>query len=116
MALTLNKNTSVGELSMENQLSSQKPSRVVIGSIDWDASYPTGGEDFTPSQIGLKTIEHIVFAPKDGLLAEFDSAANKVKAFFFDYNNASDGLAIEVSDTFDLSAVTGMQFFAIGSV
>ena len=88
---------------------------VRLVEVDFDSSYPTGGEALTDTNCGLNDDNLYVFPfPADGYLFEYDRANQKLKAFYFDYNNASDGAAIEVPDTTNLSTVTGALLLAIG--
>ena len=69
-SLTLSRQSVVGDL------------RFASGTFDFDSSYPTGGEAFAPSSIGMTTIELILFSPTSGLIFEYDYTNSKVKAFF----------------------------------
>lgn len=52
--------------------------RLHHGKITFDSSYPSGGEALTPANIGLHTIERIVFSEALGFKAEYDYANQKV--------------------------------------
>tara|TARA_R110000765_G_C18438015_1_gene546563 strand:- start:8 stop:436 length:429 start_codon:yes stop_codon:yes gene_type:complete len=52
--------------------------RVVTGTLAFDASYPTGGEALTPSDLGLAKIDFISISPQDGLVFEYDYTNEKV--------------------------------------
>ena len=84
------------------------------GTIDFGASYPTGGESLTPANLNLQDINHIDISSKNGYLFEYDYANKKVKVLYFDYDAAADGAAIEVANGTDLSALTGVRFRAYG--
>ncbi len=56
--------------------------RMATGTISFDSSYSTGGLAFDPAQLGMSSIELIVFAPTSGVVFEFDHSNVKVKAFF----------------------------------
>lgn len=119
MALTVTKNTALGDLFVASQLGSQQPIRLVFGTIDWDAAYVTGGEELIPSDIGLETIQMLAFFPHEGIVAEYDSANDTVIARFQTDPADAGGaniLLVEVDNAFNLSAVTGMPFIAIGTV
>ena len=88
---------------------------VRLVEFDFDSSYPTGGESLTDANCGLNDDGYFVFPlPKSGYLFEHDRSGQKLKAYYFDYNNASDGAAIEVPDQTNLSTLTGVQVLAIG--
>ncbi len=81
--------------------------------VDFDASYPTGGEALTPGDFGLTVIEMMIIAPNAGYVFEYDVANEKLKAFWVD--TTVDGAALaEVANTTDLSGVTTVKCFAIG--
>lgn len=82
--------------------------REALYDFVFDSSYPTGGEALTAAQLGLKQIETLeVVESPDGYFFDYDRANSKLKAFYVDNNNASDGPIIQVPDTTDLSAVNG---------
>lgn len=56
-------------------------SQVVRGTIDFDASYPTGGESLTPAMIGLSAIDHLKADDKSGYTFEFDYTNNKLLVY-----------------------------------
>ena len=92
---------------------------LVTGTISFtgDTSYPTGGEAFTPSQVGLYTLDDIsIRNTNSGYMPVWNGSktAPKLMVFYGDNNNASDGPLIEVPNATDLSAQTGFQFTAIG--
>lgn len=87
--------------------------RLVTGTIAFDSSYPTGGEALDLSG-KLKTLKSVMLENKSGYVFEYDYANKLVKAYYYDYDAGADGAAIEVANTTDLSAVTGVRFTAIG--
>jgi hypothetical protein len=90
--------------------------REVRGTVAFDASYPTGGEAFSKSAIGLPaTIADIRFDPSAGYVPVYDYANDKVLVYWGDNNNASDGPLVEVASTTDLSALTAVRFTARGA-
>lgn len=90
------------------------PKTIIRGTMAFDASYPTNGEAFLKSQIGLATIDRLIIFPSAGYTFEYDSAAVKVKVYWGDNNNAADAPAVEVANTTDLSALTLVPFEAVG--
>lgn len=54
--------------------------RVVFCDIAFDASYPTGGESLTPSDLGLSVATHVQIAGNSGYIFEYDYTNEKVKA------------------------------------
>ena len=82
-----------------------------IGTIAWDATYPSGGEVISIS--GCERAE-FVWAAGSGYVGEWDQNDQKLKLYYGDNNNAADGPLIE-NATADISAVTAMPFIAIGS-
>ena len=56
----------------------------------------------------------VVFEPKEGYVFVYDYSNSKVLAYMGDNNNASDGPLIEVANTTDLSAVTGVRVVSRG--
>jgi hypothetical protein len=88
--------------------------RGVTGVITFDASYVTGGEPFTPSDIGLGEILSIGFnQAEDGFILHWDKAANTILAYYADYDAVADGALIEVANAVDLSGVV-VEFIASG--
>ncbi len=85
---------------------------VYTGTFDWDNSYSTGGEAFDVT--GNERFDIVLTAAKGGYVGVWDAANQKLLAYYGDNNNASDGPLIQVPDTTDLSAVTGVPFIAIG--
>lgn len=84
-------------------------------NIATDSSYPTGGESLTPADLGLSTIKFLAASANAGYVPEYDYTNQKLKLYYGDNNNASDGPLIEVPNTTDLSAtVTGIKIYAVG--
>lgn len=54
--------------------------RVVFCDIAFDASYPTGGESLTPSDLGLSEAKFVSIAGKSGYIFEYDYTNEKLKA------------------------------------
>ena len=84
-------------------------------AVTWDATYPAGGELVTPSNFGLSRLDYLVALDAAGFIVQYIASTGAIKAFYFDYNAAADGLAIEVAvgDTAILSGIV-TNFLAIG--
>jgi hypothetical protein len=93
--------------------------KAVVKTVAFDSSYPntggTVGEPLSASDLGLSTALFVVAQPTAGYVFEYDYSASTLKAFYGDNNNASDGPLIQVPNTTDLSAVTGVRIFAVGT-
>ena len=72
--------------------------KVVQAKIDFDSSYPTGGEAFLPASVGLSKINFILFEGGTGYIAEYDEANNKILT----YTTA----ATQTANGVDLSAIS----------
>ena len=81
--------------------------RFVVSTVTFDSSYPTGGEAFAPSAIGLASIDYLAFSGNGANDVVWDRANNKLKVFV-----ASTG--VEVANATDLSALA-VDLLAIGS-
>jgi hypothetical protein len=114
--------------------------RMNLQKVDFDASYPTGGEALTADDFGMQDIIAMIVLPKDGYVFEYDIANGKLKAFVpFDAGsssavaganntivatggaveiagtgNAFQQAGAEVNDTTDLSGITDVQCIAFG--
>jgi hypothetical protein len=86
------------------------------GTIDFDSSYPTGGEAL---DLASNTrIETLIAQSKSGYVFEWDAANQKLLAYRQKDPAAAGGADIalpQVANATDLSAVTGVQFIAIGA-
>lgn len=91
--------------------------KVVALQIDFDASYPTGGEtlDLSP---WFRQVYGVVVAMKGGYYLEYvpgtDASDGKLKVRYADYDAAADGVLIEVPNLTDLSALTDVEILAWG--
>jgi len=56
--------------------------RIVIADVDFDSSYPTGGESLQASDVGLKAIDFLQATPKSGYIFEYDYTNEKLKALY----------------------------------
>lgn len=105
MALALDNFTKVmGGLGNQN---------IVICDIDFDASYPTGGESIsTPATIlGMDTVHFAIISPSGGYVFTYDYTNNKILA----YRSAGSGAAMaQVPNTTDISAITNVRAMFIG--
>lgn len=54
--------------------------RVSVYDVDFDSSYPTGGESLTAADLGLRSIELVLASPKSGYVFEYDYANSKILA------------------------------------
>jgi hypothetical protein len=88
--------------------------RVVVANVDFDSSYPTGGEALAPSDFKLTKFDFVVAEPKSGYVFNFDYANNKLKVFQGDNDNAADAPLVEVANTTNLSTLTDVRLFAFG--
>lgn len=83
--------------------------KIQVGTLAFDSSYPTGGEEvdfgFTPA--------FVIVQPVSGYVFEYDSGNDKVIAYYADYDAVADGALIQVADTTDLSSVS-TTYLAIG--
>ena len=86
--------------------------RVVTLDVDWDSSYPRGGESLTPADLGLDRIDLILASPKDGYTFEFDYTNNLLKSY-----NIQPNLIIEevvtVEEVNDTGTLVQLPFYII---
>lgn len=79
-------------------------------SFAGDSSYPTGGSAFDAKWVAAKHQTRDVLAVLSvdcsGYVPAYDTSTGKLKFYYGDNNNASDGPLIEVPNTTDLSGVT----------
>ena len=50
-------------------------------TIDFDASYPTGGESFTPADVGMRVFDFVFIQPRSGFVFDFNYTSNLVLAY-----------------------------------
>lgn len=86
--------------------------KLYVGTIAFDDSYPTGGEAFDIT--GNESIDSMMLGHKSGYTFSYDAANAKVIAYYVDNDAGADSAQIQIPNTTDLSAVTGVQFWAIG--
>jgi len=84
--------------------------RLVIGTIAFDSSYPTGGEALTAGDLGLDKIDHITFTSD---VVQCYWASDLLLAYYGDNDAGADGEFAQAANTDDLSAAN-VGFFAIG--
>lgn len=78
------------------------PRRKSRGTIAFDSSYATGGESFTPANVGLRVIEQLVVEPTNGYYFEYDISGQLLKVF-----KAQSSGVIDVSTTRTLNDAGG---------
>lgn len=81
--------------------------RAVLGTIDFDDSYATGGEELTPAMVGLSEIKMVIAPVKGGYAFEWDAGNGTLMVI-----DLSDGQ--EVADQTDLSSLTDVAVLVIG--
>jgi len=85
--------------------------RLVMGTIGFDSSYPTGGEAI---DLPLNEVNGMLIENKAGYSFEYDRTNKKIKAYQYNYPGAAAGPATEVPNATDLSTITGVAFIAWG--
>ena len=91
--------------------------RQITGSVTFDSSYVTGGEPFTPADVGLTAL--LSFEVELDATAGYvpvwnrSTTAPKLMAFYGDNNNAADGPLIEVPNATNI-ATSVCRFAAYG--
>lgn len=68
LTVTINKRTVIGDR------------RSVVADVDFDSSYPTGGESLSAADLGLKKVELVLASPNSGFSFEYDYTNSKLKA------------------------------------
>jgi hypothetical protein len=79
-----------------------------VGPTTYPAGGTTGFAAVVAAAVGKGTVTVIAVLDSDcgGYHPVYDVAADKLKLYYIDNNNTSDGVMIEVPNTTDLSAVT----------
>lgn len=73
-------------------------------TITMDSSYPTGGESFTPAQVGLVAITQVLISQPPAYVVDYDYTNQK---FLFYWTGAGTSAVLaQVTNTLDLSAVS----------
>ena len=89
--------------------------REVRGTITFDASYPTGGEAVTLTQLGLTRLDWLTVNTTDGHVPAWDGSTSTPKVKLFWVDTTTDGAPLaEVPSTTDVSAVV-VRFHAVGA-
>jgi len=101
--------------------------------LAFDTSYPTGGESLTAADLGLSSLDFILVEPASGCLFEYDHTNSKLIATYTSAShthtentaatytqNATTAASTaaagsEVPNTTDLSSLTDVRGFALGS-
>lgn len=89
--------------------------KIVIGTVTFDSSYPTGGEAISLVDLGLTRLDSLFVNPNNGYLPTWDGSltAPKIKMFWVD--TTTDGAPqVEVTATTNLSTTT-VSFVAFGA-
>lgn len=88
--------------------------KYTTGTITFDSSYPTGGEDLLPTAVGLSSkVEFIGVTSAAGLIFEYDYANKKIKAIWPTTDATAPAAGEEVASATNLSTVT-CNFIAFG--
>ena len=74
--------------------------RIVFADVDFDSSYPTGGESLQASDVGLKAIDFLQATPKSGYIFEYDYTNEKLKVFYPTKSQSSSLAATVTVDTY----------------
>lgn len=84
--------------------------KMYLGSVTLSNSYATGGDTLNlATALGVDKILRAILTVQSGssqYILRYDNTNGKVKAYYYDYDAAADGAAIEVAATTDLSSVT----------
>lgn len=113
MGLTITNKTVGGGIGNEVKIIGSNVVKMKPFNIDFDNSYPTGGESLDLSSY-FKELINVQINPKSGYVFEYDYTNKKVMAYYGDNNNAADGPLIEVPNATDLSSLTGVRVIAWG--
>ena len=87
---------------------------IYICDIDFDTSYPTGGEALAPATVGMQSFDLVMVAPDAGYVFEFDYTNNLLLAYWADNDAGSDTALVQVADTTNLSGVANARALIIG--
>lgn len=85
--------------------------RMVVGSIDFDSSYPTGGEVFDLSVLGAQSLYALMVLPKAGYVFEWNGNVTAPKILAYRQTAATSAL-VEVPNATNLSTVAAIQYLA----
>ena len=92
--------------------------RVITADVDFDASYPTGGEALAPADVGLAGFDIVLTSAMSisntatpntaadlGHTPTYDYTNEKIIMTYSDLNGSADGPSIEVANAVDLTGV-----------
>jgi hypothetical protein len=85
--------------------------RMIVGTVDFDSSYPTGGEVFDLSVIGAKSLYALMPLPKGGYVFEWNGNVTAPKILAYRQTAATSAL-VEVPNGTNLSTVAGITYVA----
>ena len=82
--------------------------RIVIATLTFDSSYPTGGESLTPAMVGLSSIDSVLCFPHQTAtrIATYDHTNAKVLLYT--------ALSTEAANASDQSTIT-IQVLVVGN-
>ena len=109
MALT------VAHRSRSEDVSGRHRTRHVV--VTFDSSYPTGGESFTPADVGLAEFDIVLVSPDSnaagGHTVQYDYTAKKFKVYV-EEAVAAGGPLLEIANATDLSTLV-IRVLCIGN-
>lgn len=88
--------------------------RLAMIDVTPDSSWLAAGEALVAADFGLTTLLAVLCESKGGYVFTYDRANGKLRAYYGDNNNASDGALIAVPDTTDISGIGAVRLVAIG--
>lgn len=109
MALTKTKN---GKQNTNISLASGRL-KIEVGTVAFDSSYPTGGEEISFPNFEVEPL-FVAVQPDSGYIFTYDRTNGKLLAYYADYDAGSDGALIEVANETDLSGVDAAAYIAVG--
>lgn len=87
--------------------------RVVTCQVDFDSSYPAGGESLVPSDLEhLRAIDFLVASPRLGVQFEYDYTNEKLQAFVQGID--TDAAGALTLDDFPITAGVGVTSGSVG--
>lgn len=72
-------------------------------TITMDSSYPTGGESFAPSQVGMVAFNQVLISQPPAYVVDYDYTNQK---FLFYWSGTASAVLNQVANTTDLSSVS----------
>jgi hypothetical protein len=89
--------------------------RYKVLQIAFDSAYVTGGEPFSPDDVGMDFFYSVQCQPTGGYSVTWLKAGNLLKVWEGDNNNAADAPGVEAGSTDDLStSMAIVETFVIG--